>query len=47
MALKMNVREVDGVGVVGLEGRIVLGEESNALRDQVKGMLAAARRKSF
>ena len=35
MALKMNVREVDGVGVVGLDGRVVLGEESNALREQV------------
>ena len=45
MALKMNVREVDGVGVVGLEGRVVLGEESNALREQVKSMLAAGQKK--
>lgn len=45
MALKMNVREVDGVGVVALEGRVVLGEESNALREQVKSMLAAGQKK--
>jgi len=45
VALKMNVREVDGVGVVGLEGRVVLGEESNALREQVKSMLAAGQKK--
>jgi anti-sigma B factor antagonist len=45
VALKMNVREVDGVGVVALEGRVVLGEESNALREQVKSMLAAGQKK--
>jgi len=28
--LKMTNREVDGVAVVALDGRIVLGEESNA-----------------
>lgn len=41
MALKITNREVDGVAVVALEGRIVLGEESNALRERVKGLLAA------
>lgn len=45
MALKLNVREVDGVAVVGLEGRVVLGEESNALREQVKKMLASGKKK--
>jgi anti-sigma B factor antagonist len=43
MALNIKKREVDGVAVVGLEGRIVLGEESNALREQVKSMLASGR----
>ncbi len=33
MALNINNREVDGVAVMGLKGRIVLGEESNALRE--------------
>ena len=32
MALKITDRVVDGVAVEVLEGRIVLGEESNALR---------------
>lgn len=40
MALKVTQREMDGVAVVALEGRIVLGEESNALRETVKGLLA-------
>ena len=45
MALKMSQREVDGVTVVALDGRIVLGEESNALREKVKGLLAEGKKK--
>jgi len=45
MALKINVREVDGIGVVELDGRVVLGDESNALREQVKKMLADGKKK--
>ena len=45
MALKMTERVVDGVVVVALEGRIVLGEESNALREKVKSLLAAGQKK--
>ena len=41
MALKITDRVVDGVAIVVLEGRIVLGEESNALREKVKSLLAA------
>lgn len=44
MALKLSDRQVDGVEVVSLEGRIVLGEESNALREKVKGFLAAGKK---
>ena len=44
MALKLSDRQVDGVEVVALEGRIVLGEESNALREKVKGFLAAGKK---
>src|ERR1700730_10628391 len=36
---------VDGVAVEVLEGRIVLGEESNALREKVKSLLAAGQKK--
>ncbi len=39
MALKMTDREVDGITVVSMDGRIVLGEESNALRERIRGML--------
>ena len=44
MALKMTNREVEGVSVVALEGRIVLGEESNALREKVKSLLAGGKK---
>lgn len=45
MALKISNREMDGVAVVQLEGRIVLGEESNALRERVKSLLASGQKK--
>ena len=45
MALKMTERTVDGVAVISMEGRIVLGEESNALREKVKALLAAGQKK--
>src|SRR6266852_7011026 len=45
VALKMSQREVDGVIVVALDGRIVLGEESNALREKVKALLAEGKKK--
>ena len=45
MALKMADREADGVSVVVLEGRIVLGEESNALREKLKNLIAEGKKK--
>ena len=45
MALKMSDRVVDGVAVVAMEGRIVLGEESTALREKVKSLLASGQKK--
>ncbi|HVB86398.1 MAG TPA: STAS domain-containing protein [Candidatus Dormibacteraeota bacterium] len=44
MALRMTDREVNGVNVIDLEGRIVLGEESNSFREKVKSLLAAGRK---
>jgi anti-sigma B factor antagonist len=41
----MTNREVDGVSVVALDGRIVLGEESNALREKVKSLIADGKTK--
>ncbi len=45
MALKMTAREVDGVTVVAMDGRIVLGEESNALRENLKTLVAEGKKK--
>src|SRR5438046_1342017 len=41
MQLKINVRKLtDGIVVVDLAGRLVFGEETAALRDQVKSLIA-------
>ena len=45
MALKMTNSEVDGTSVVTLEGRIVLGEESQALRQKLKSLIAEGNKK--
>jgi len=45
MSVQVTIHEVDGVSVVGLNGRIVLGEESAALREAVKGLLVAGKKK--
>ncbi len=45
MALKMTNREVNGVSVVALDGRIVLGEESTALRQKLKSLIAEGKKK--
>src|SRR5579863_2093439 len=45
MALKITNREVDGVTVLTLGGRLVLGEEAGALRENVKTLLAAGKKK--
>ncbi|HTV57632.1 MAG TPA: STAS domain-containing protein [Verrucomicrobiae bacterium] len=45
MALRMTDRQIDGVDVVEIEGRIVLGEESNQFREKVKSLLAAGNKK--
>lgn len=41
----MTNSEVDGVSVVALDGRIVLGEESNSLRDKLKSLIAQGKKK--
>jgi anti-sigma B factor antagonist len=45
MTLKITNHEVDGVTVVVLDGPIVLGEESSALREKLKGLLAEGKKK--
>lgn len=45
MNVKVTIQEVDGVSVVELNGRIVLGEESGVLRETVKNLVAAGKKK--
>ena len=45
MALNITSGEVNGVAVVWLDGRIVLGEETLALREKVKGLLGEGKKK--
>jgi anti-sigma B factor antagonist len=45
VALRMTERDVNGVTVLDIEGRIVLGEESNSFREKVKSLLAAGKKK--
>jgi len=43
----MNItnKEIGGVSIVALDGRIVLGEESNVLRERVKSLIAGGKKK--
>jgi anti-sigma B factor antagonist len=45
--ITMNItnKEIGGVSVVALNGRIVLGEESTALRERVKSLLGAGKKR--
>jgi anti-sigma B factor antagonist len=45
MALKMTDSEVGGTSVVMIDGRIVLGEESQALRQKLKSLIAEGNKK--
>jgi len=44
VALKLTTRDQDGVTVILCNGRIVFGEESSQLRDQVKNHLAQSKK---
>jgi anti-sigma B factor antagonist len=43
--MKISAREVDGVTIVDLSGRITLGEGSKELRDTVKELLGGGKKK--
>src|SRR6267143_674383 len=45
MTIRMTNSEVDGVSVVTLDGRIVLGEESNLFREKLKSLIAEGKKK--
>ena len=44
MALKITNSETNGTSVVTLDGRIVLGEEGNALREKLKNLIAEGKK---
>jgi anti-sigma B factor antagonist len=44
MALKITNSETDGVAVLALDGRIVLGEETNQLRESVKNLVSQGKK---
>jgi len=43
--LDIQTREVNGVTLVELSGKIILGEESSALREKVKDLIASGKTK--
>jgi anti-sigma B factor antagonist len=45
MSLRIANSEIDGVTVLELNGRIVLGDESNSLRETLKSLIAAGKQK--
>ena len=45
MALRITSGELDGVTVVWLDGSIALGEETGALRETVKSLMAQGKKK--
>ena len=45
MSMKVAIRQVDGVTILDLSGRITLGEGSIILRDSVRDLLAKGSRK--
>jgi anti-sigma B factor antagonist len=45
MSVAVTIQEIDGVSLVALTGRIVLGEESGALREAVASLMTAGKQK--
>jgi anti-sigma B factor antagonist len=45
MALKITNSEIDGITVLALDGRIVLGEETSKLRETVKKLISDGKSK--
>ena len=45
MALRITDRDLNGVSVLDMDGRIVLGDETSALRERFKTLMAAGKKK--
>ena len=44
MALKISTRDVNGITIIDVSGRIVFGDEAAMLRDKVKGLVPTSSR---
>ena len=44
MSFNLNVREVSGVSIVDVSGRVTLGDGAGTLRDRVREMAAAGKK---
>ena len=45
MKLSINVREAQGISILDLDGRVIFGDEANALGDRVEELLGAGKKK--
>ena len=45
MTFRITEKELDGVTVVSIKGQIILGEESSAFREKMKGLLMADKKR--
>ena len=45
MSLKITEQESNGITTLALDGRLVLGEETNSFRNEINKLLAAGRKK--
>lgn len=45
MSFKLTTREVDHVTIVDIRGRIILGDETGTLREAVRGLIEAGKKK--
>lgn len=46
MSVSVKKSEIDGVSVVDLAGRIVLGDESNSVSEKLKNLVSAGKKRS-
>src|SRR6267142_3274598 len=45
MPLRMTEEELDSITAVAMKGQVVLGEESNAFREKIEGLLVAGKKR--
>ncbi|PYV08856.1 MAG: anti-sigma factor antagonist [Acidobacteria bacterium] len=45
MALQIVEKDLSGVAIIGLAGRLILGDESNNLRNKIKDLLGMGKRR--